>query len=468
MPHVGDQARVFDPEAVALRLAALPSRRDRLTHLEMFAGARRAGSRPGRSWAHPALVDAYLARGVVVAVEPPGRGGRVGVGRPPHRGRHRAPRRASRWPTCCPALSAIARSVDKPGARGDTVLYLSPTKALAHDQLDGDAALDIAGVRAVDLRRRLVREERDWARSHANYLLTNPDMVHRTLLPGHARWATFWGSLRYVVVDECHHYRGVFGAHVAQILRRLRRVAAHYGATPTFVLASATAAEPDVTAGRLVGRPVAAVDDGRLASRSDGGRAVGAAAHVAARASTAPRYAGRPPPRRPTCWPTSSPTASAPSRSSAAATARRPSRCRRRTRSHGVDPDLAKRVAPYRGGYLPEDRRELEQQLRSGELLAVAATNALELGIDIDGLDAVVMAGFPGHPRVDVAADRPVGPRGPGRARHPGRPRRPARHLPRDPPRGAARRARSRRPSSIPATRTCSRRTCAQPPRRSR
>ena len=112
-------------------------------------------------------------------------------------------------------------------------------------------------------------EMREWTRDHAEYVLTNPDMLHRSLLPGHARWSRFFGSLRYVVVDECHHYRGVFGAHVAQILRRLRRVAALYGAHPTFVLASATVAEPEVSAGRLTGLDVAAVtDDGSPRGRT--------------------------------------------------------------------------------------------------------------------------------------------------------------------------------------------------------
>ncbi len=168
-----------------------------------------------------------------------------------------------------PALSAIAESTQKPGARGDTVLYISPTKALAQDQLAAMSGLAVPGVRATTYDGDSSREERDWARSHANYVLTNPDMLHRSMLPGHARWASFWGSLRFVVIDECHHYRGVFGAHVAQIVRRLRRVASHYGATPTFVLASATAATPEMSASRLVGEPVVAVvDDGSPRGRT--------------------------------------------------------------------------------------------------------------------------------------------------------------------------------------------------------
>ncbi|MEZ5191771.1 MAG: DEAD/DEAH box helicase [Nocardioides sp.] len=103
------------------------------------------------------------------------------------------------------------------------------------------------------------REKREWSQAFAEYLLTNPDMLHRSLLPRHQRWADFLGRLRFVVVDECHHYRGVFGAHVAQVLRRLRRVCASYGADPTFILASATVAEPEAAAARLTGLDVLAV-----------------------------------------------------------------------------------------------------------------------------------------------------------------------------------------------------------------
>ncbi len=387
------RGRAFDPEAVALSLAAPSARRDRLTHLELRP-ARQALVAPWPTWAHPALVDAYLTRGVAAlwshqaeAAELAWAGRHTVVSTGTASGKSLA--------YLLPALTAIASSVERPGARGDTVLYLSPTKALARDQLSSVSGLDVPGVRPTTYDGDSTREERDWARNHANYVLTNPDMLHRTMLPSHARWSLFWGSLQYVVVDECHHYRGVFGAHVAQILRRLRRVAAHYGAQPTFVLASATAAEPDITASRLLGTEVVAVDvDG-----SPRGTTV-----VALWEPPLTSFHGE---------------HGAPVRRSAAAEAadlladlvadgvrtlafvrsRRGAETvalQTQAKLHEVDPDLAKRVAPYRGGYLPEDRRELEERLRSGDLLAVAATNALELGIDIDGLDAVVMAGFPG------------------------------------------------------------------------
>jgi DEAD/DEAH box helicase domain-containing protein len=378
---------------VALRLAAGSTRRDRLTHLEILPAAS-AVTAAWPTWTHPTLVDAYRVRGVSTlwshqaeAAELAWSGRHVVVATGTASGKSLA--------YLLPTLSAIARSVERPGARGDTVLYLSPTKALAHDQLASMAGLDVPGVRAAAYDGDSSQAERDWARNHANYLLTNPDMLHRTMLPTHARWAVFWGSLRYVVVDECHHYRGVFGAHVAQILRRLRRVAGHYGATPTFVLASATAADPEVTACRLVGTDVTAVDvDG-----SPRGQTVVALWEPPL---TSLRGEQGAPVRRSATAETADLVADLVAdgvRTLAFIRSRRGAETvalQAQAKLHEVDVDLAKRVAPYRGGYLPEDRRELEQRFKSGDLLAVSATNALELGIDISGLDAVVMAGFPG------------------------------------------------------------------------
>ncbi|WP_231619022.1 DEAD/DEAH box helicase, partial [Nonomuraea sp. SBT364] len=142
---------------------------------------------------------------------------------------------------------------------GGTVLYLTPTKALAADQLRGIRDLRITQVRAACFDGDTPFEERTWVRKHANYVLTNPDMLHRSILPRHAQWSAFFRRLRLVVVDECHGYRGVFGSHVAQILRRLRRVAARYGSSPTFLLASATASEPGTFARRLTGLETAEV-----------------------------------------------------------------------------------------------------------------------------------------------------------------------------------------------------------------
>ena len=141
------------------------------------------------------------------------------------------------------------------------VLYLAPTKALGADQLESLESLKLPGLRAAAYDGDTPMDDRDWARAHANWVLTNPDMLHRGLLPGHARWARVLRRLAFVVVDECHAYRGVFGSHVALVLRRLIRLARLYGSEPVFVFASATSADPAAAAGRLIGRPVRAVTE---------------------------------------------------------------------------------------------------------------------------------------------------------------------------------------------------------------
>src|SRR5580698_9676376 len=149
---------------------------------------------------------------------------------------------------------------------GGTVLYIAPTKALAADQLQSVRALGVSGVRATCYDGDSTMAERAWAQAHANYLLTNPDMLHSALLPNHTRWRGFFKRLRVVIIDECHNYRGVFGSHVAQVLRRLRRVAALHKPedgqlAPVFVLASATIAEPAAGARLLTGLEVIAVTE---------------------------------------------------------------------------------------------------------------------------------------------------------------------------------------------------------------
>jgi DEAD/DEAH box helicase domain-containing protein len=289
-----------------------------------------------------------------------------------------------------PALTALL------GDDRARVLYVSPTKALAGDQLRSLNDLRLAGLRAATFDGDTPTDERDWVRAHANWVLTNPDMLHRSLLPAHGRWASFFRRLRYVVIDECHSYRGLFGSHVALILRRLRRICAAYGSAPTFVLASATVSSPAESAGRLAGLPVTAVtEDGsphgattfglweppltalrgengapvRRSAGAEAGRLLADLVVEGARTLTFVR-----------------------SRRGAEQTALT---AQRHLTEAGL-PELAGRVAAYRAGYLPEERRALEAALSSGELLGVAATNALELGLDVSGLDAVVLAGFPG------------------------------------------------------------------------
>ncbi|MGJ9412745.1 DEAD/DEAH box helicase [Aeromicrobium sp. CF4.19] len=296
-----------------------------------------------------------------------------------------------------PALDALARGRSGAalhGHRTPTVLYLAPTKALAADQLRRlHPAREL--VRAATVDGDNSREERVWARDHADYVLTNPDTLHHSLLPGHERWSRLLRGLRYVVVDECHHYRGVFGAHVAHVLRRLLRLCEHHGSSPQVVLSSATIAQPGDFARRLVGRDVVAVEeDGSPRARRTIALweppLIGAA------------HASQPPVRR-----------SATTEAAQVLTDLVVGRTRTLTfvRSRRgaeqvatiaqellgeVDPELRGRVATYRGGYLPEERRALEERLRSGDLLGLATTNALELGIDVSGLDAVLTVGFPG------------------------------------------------------------------------
>ncbi|MFI6506118.1 DEAD/DEAH box helicase [Streptosporangium sp. NPDC050855] len=292
-----------------------------------------------------------------------------------------------------PALSATLE--------GGTVLYLSPTKALAADQLRSLRELDPPELRAAVYDGDTPFEERAWIRRHANYVLTNPDMLHRGLLPRHTQWSAFWRRLRMVVVDECHGYRGVFGSHVAQILRRLRRICARHGSHPTFLLSSATASEPEVFAMRLTGLQMATV----TTDASPRGATTFALWEPPL---TDLRGEGGAPIRRPATAESADLLAdlvasevrtlafvrSRRAAESVALTTR--ARLQDLVVGAGAPEDLPGKVDAYRAGYLAEDRRALERALRSGELLGLATTNALELGVDVSGLDAVLIAGWPG------------------------------------------------------------------------
>ncbi|WP_240617281.1 DEAD/DEAH box helicase [Nocardioides speluncae] len=383
LPHV---------RALVERLSAVPGREDRLTHLEVLP-PRAAAYAEWPSWVATDLRAALVARGIerpwahqAAAAEAAYSGGHVVVATGTASGKSLAYQ--------LPALSAIRSSRGERGQRGATTLYISPTKALAADQHSGLAALGL-DVRATTHDGDSSREQREWARDHGEYLLTNPDMLHRSLLPGHARWARFLSLLRYVVVDECHHYRGVFGAHVSHVLRRLRRVCAMYGASPTFVLASATVASPAEAAGRLTGLSVRAFTE----DSSPRGQVA-----LALWEPPFTSYAGEngAPVRRAASSETADLLADLVAegvQTLAFIRSRRGAESVALTAAElleEVEPGLGARVAAYRGGYLPEERRALEESLRSGELTGLAATNALELGIDISGLDAVLLAGFPG------------------------------------------------------------------------
>ncbi len=381
------------PEHLVERLTSAPGRAERLVHLEVLA-PRSARTTPWPDWVAPEVATAWQGAGVpalwehqAIAAGLANDGIHTVVSTGTASGKSLA--------YLLPALSTITTKRGPRGQRGSSTLYLAPTKALAQDQLHTLRGLKIADLRVATHDGDSSPEEREWTRDHAEYVLTNPDMLHRSLLPGHERWARFFAALDYVVIDECHHYRGVFGAHVAQVLRRLRRVAALYGAEPTFVLASATVAEPEVAASRLTGLPVRAVTDD-ASPRGQVALALWEPPFVS--------YGGEngAPVRRST-------TAELADlltdlvlegvRTLAFVRSRRGAETVSLTTKRllaEVDPRLADRVAAYRGGYLPEERRALEQALRSGALTGLAATNALELGIDISGLDAVLLGGFPG------------------------------------------------------------------------
>jgi DEAD/DEAH box helicase domain-containing protein len=281
-----------------------------------------------------------------------------------------------------PVLDALARD---PKSRA---LYLYPTKALAQDQLRTLTTMKVTKVRPAIYDGDTPHEQRWQVRKWSNLVLTNPDMLHVGMLPRHDLWADVLHNLRYVVVDEAHVYRGVFGSHVGNVLRRLRRLARVYGAEPQFVLASATIANPAELAHRLLGLDVTVVaDDG--APRAERTVALWNPelidAELGLRASPlgeASRLAAELVQRglRTICF----------------AKSRKAAELVHRMTVDRVDAETAARLAPYRAGYTPQQRREIERRLVEGELLGVSATDALELGIDIGLLDCAISVGFPG------------------------------------------------------------------------
>lgn len=367
-------------------LDALPPSGPRLAATRTLP-ARDATVAPWPAWVAPEVRDAFAQRGIVAPYRH-----QVEAAEHLWAGRHcvlsTGTASGKSLAFLLPALSAVL-APPRAARRAPTVLYLAPTKALAADQFAHLQELGLPGVRAAVYDGDTPTDERAWIRRHANVVLTNPDMLHHSILPGHGHFAAFLAGLRYVVVDECHSYRGVFGTHVAAILRRLRRLSAHHRATPTFAFASATVAHPAQHAGALLGAEVVAVTDD--------------ASPAAER--TLALLDPTPPPgedRRSTLTHAAERLADlvagdvrtvAFTRSRAGAEVVAETARRRLAQDPGGREGT---VAAYRGGYLPEDRRLLERDLREGRLLGIASTSALELGIDIDGLDAVVLAGWPG------------------------------------------------------------------------
>ena len=292
--------------------------------------------------------------------------------------------------TLCYNLPVLDALLTDPEARA---LYLFPTKALAQDQVDTLREFELPDLAVATYDGDTPQRDRRQIRERARLLLSNPDMLHVGILPQHFRWKAFLKRLRFVVVDEMHVYRGVFGSNVANVIRRLRRLCRFHGSNPQFICTSATIANPDEFAARLLGQPVTVIDDdgapsgpkwfalwnpplvngerSAAARKSALGEATGVFADLVGRGvrtiaftkarkvtELIARYAG--------------------------------------ARLRESSPDLAARISPYRAGYLPEDRRRIERRLFDGDLLGVVSTSALELGIDVGGLDAAVLVGFPG------------------------------------------------------------------------
>jgi DEAD/DEAH box helicase domain-containing protein len=292
--------------------------------------------------------------------------------------------------TLCYNLPVLNRLLVDDGARA---MYLFPTKALAEDQLhEFQSAVDRIGseIRAFTYDGDTPQDARKAIRQRANVVLTNPDMLHSGILPHHTKWARYFENLRYIVIDELHYYRGVYGSHLANLLRRLKRITEFYGSAPQFICCSATIANPRELAEALTNEPF------ELVERNGAPR--GEKFFVFYNPPVVNRQLGI--------------------RRSYIAESRRMAMkfiesglqtlvfANNRLATEVLitylkdacdrGPIPSETVRGYRGGYLPRERREIERQLREGEIRAVVATNALELGIDIGSLDAVVMAGYPG------------------------------------------------------------------------
>src|SRR5262250_1118513 len=291
--------------------------------------------------------------------------------------------------TLCYNLPVLQSLVREPDAR---ILYLFPTKALAQDQLAEleQLAKSLPDMRMFTYDGDTPQDARRAVRARANLVLTNPDMLHSGILPHHTKWATLFQNLRYVVIDELHAYRGVFGSHRAIVLRRLRRICRHYGSAPQFIMASATIANPGELAARLIGEPVEEITE----SGAPTGDKVFAcynppvvnpelgirAPYLGEAAKLALRFL----------------------KERIATIVFAQSRLATEVLLTAIKSGVADKtgdsgiVRGYRGGYLPTRRRAVEKGLREGEVLGVVSTNALELGVDIGHLDVAVLAGYPG------------------------------------------------------------------------
>jgi DEAD/DEAH box helicase domain-containing protein len=382
MPIIAPRRAETRQDSSALAVLRAAQRAGELVHLEDIPGQQGRST----SWpetVRPEIAAALAARGVVSPWTHQAQAAALALA-----GRHVIiATRAASGKSAGYLAAALSQVLD-----GGTALYIAPTKALAADQLKAIGDLGVRGIRATCYDGDSTIAERTWAQAHANYLLTNPDMIQNGMLPNHARWRGFFRRLRVVIIDECHGYRGVFGSHVAQVLRRLRRIAAHYGVgqPPVFILASATIGNPADCARQLTGLDAVAVtDDGSPRAPVTFALWEPPLLHTYAEVRA----------RRPA-------TTEAADLLAAMVRAEVPAlafiRSRRGAETvamaarDALDDELAGNVAAYRSGYLPDDRRELEAGLRGGRLTGMATTSALELGINVAGLDAVLIAGWPG------------------------------------------------------------------------
>lgn len=429
------------PEALVRLLRALSADDDRLVGLVELPGRpERASDWP--EWVHPLVRGAWARRGVErpwshqrEALDATASGADVVVATGMGSGKSLAA-----WTPLLSDLAGAGSSTRISAVhKRPTALYLSPTKALAADQSASLEALMEGGPRLASASTcdgDTPREAKEWARANADALLTNPDYLHHVMLPAHGRWTRVLASLRYIIIDELHHWRGVTGSHIALVVRRLLRACHRLGADPRVIMLSATVRDPALVGAAMTGRPATAVtrdgspagprhlalwqgglvDDGSGAEPSS---SPGIPSSSGALASPAPfsspgdpasqgaladgdRVLGAPVVRRSAGAEAAGLTARlveegarllafVRSRAGAEAVA---AQVRDRLSSRGSP--LAGRVGAYRGGYLPEERRALEAAIRSGRVRALATTSALELGLDISGLDATVTAGWPG------------------------------------------------------------------------
>lgn len=403
-----------DSNRLLAYLQDVGQRDERLVHLERIPG-RSARHSPWPDWVNPAVREAFGASNIpslwshqAKALQGLAEGNHVVLSTGTGSGKS--------LPAWVPILSDLMEaSVDTSLAgyrKRPTALYLAPTKALSADQLESlnkVAALLPYPVQIAPADGDTASEVKRWARAHADIVLTNPDYVHHVLLSGHDRWTRFLRSLKYIVLDELHYWRGVSGSHVAFIMRRLLRIARSLGADPQVIMLSATVREPVLLGEGMVGagKVVAVTEDGSPAAPRTLAfwqPALSPAEKSKVRyqgSEVAPEYAI--PTLRVSPWTEAANLGAAFVERDARMLTFVLSRYGAEAVSEMTKKRLSKmgsarvgRVSAYRGGYLPEERRELERALREGELQAVATTNALELGIDISGLDATITCEWPG------------------------------------------------------------------------